>query len=423
MNSENNNGLNMPVGGNNVNQSPIPEPIEMIDSLDMDGVQDQNGMIGGVKQAPVNFSVPQPSAPVAPVEVSPVPPIAPMEPIIPMDTPMPQPVNDFSSMPVFNDIGTVPPISNVPNPGAPKEKKKGGVNKLLFVIIIVLALTAVGVGVYIFLHLANKSEVTTKLVNIEIGTSVSTNMSDYAIFDGVDASTCSLDTTSITDTSVLNAEYSYKVICGEATYTGTAKIVDTVAPSVELKEVSVASNKEVKPEDFIESVEDETECIYSFKDEDKVKEYLKEESSYHVDIVVKDAAGNEIVVTGTMIVSNTVADLYLVCSSNVNNLNVTNKFGLVSSEFNKVATRIYTFNFDNIEAYNSFKEENEGNSEVTYNDVTGTPEFNDDVLSLDLTVVLSYEDLNKEENTTLPLGYADLRGYYEGKGYTCSIGY
>ena len=79
-------------------------------------------------------------------------------------------------------------------------------NKLIFVIIIVLLIAAVGVGVYIFLNMSNKPasvSVTPKEVKIEVGSEVSTNILDYATFNGVNSANCSLDTSNITDTTYL----------------------------------------------------------------------------------------------------------------------------------------------------------------------------------------------------------------------------
>ena len=141
-----------------------------------------------------------------------------------------------------------------------------------------------------------------------------------------------------------------------------------------------------------------------------------------MDIVAKDEAGNETIVEATLNVTSTaVASLYLVCLNN--NSGVIDKLGLVESKFNKVATRIYTFTFSNLEEYNSFKNENKDKSEITYKDVTGKPSFVDDDLKLQIEFQRSYDDLNAEFETTLPLAYADLRSFYEDKGYTCNIGY
>ena len=358
-----------------------------------------------------------------------VPPVAPIEnqnptpvPVPPISYDIPQPINSFTT-PVFNDIGTVPPIPNGPVPPIPEDKpQKKKMNKTIFVLLIMVALAAVGVGVYIFLHIASVKNVPvrTKLVEIEIESEVSTDINDYATFNKQNSETCSLDTSAITDTSKLNAEYTFKIVCGTSTYTGKAKIVDTEKPEVVAKNITVAKDSSVSPEDFISSCTDKTDCNYSFKEEDKVKEWVKSEGDYRVVILVKDGADNQVEVTATLTVTGKTADVYLVCEQDT----YTTKFAINNSVFMKVATRVYEFKFSSSTEYNNFKEEFKDKNEVTYNNITGTPEYNDNTLTLKITKNLSYDELNKEENTTLPLEVGSLRAYYENKlGKDCKLGF
>lgn len=354
-------------------------------------------------------------------------------PVAPLSYDVPETISGVSSMPSFNEIGTVPPIPDIPiqDPAIQvnKEKKSGGVSKFLFVIIIVLALAAVGVGVYIFLHLtsANASPITVKNVKIELGSQVSTNINDYATFKGIDGSSCQLDTREIPATiDKLGAEYTFKVTCGDKSASGKAVVVDTTKPEVLPKEVTAAVDSEVKPEDFIYECKDSTKCSYAFKDEAKVKEHLKTPANYHVDIVVKDEAGNETVVMGTLKVIEKLtskifeeADMYLVCTQGTTSL----KMGINDDgNFNKSAMKTYVYKLSQ-EDFNNFKTESQGKDIVSYDDKVGSYELNETELTLTLNVVVDYDDLNKEEKTTLPLTTGDLRTYYTDKGYECSYGY
>ena len=216
----------------NVNNIPPVPPVDSLNSTPVDNLN-----------SGVNASVQQPVNPVAPVEpVTPVesaqpmnpgvvppidamssgtiPPVEPVAPVEPVSYDIPQTIDQFNTTPVFNEIGTVPPIPNglvqtpVMSPEEPKPKKKK--NKLIFVIIIVLLIAAVGVGVYIFLNVSNKPAkigVTPKEVEIEAGAEVSTNIEDYATFTGINSANCSLDTSNITYTSVVGAEYSFSITC------------------------------------------------------------------------------------------------------------------------------------------------------------------------------------------------------------------
>jgi len=427
-NQNNQEGLNVvslgSVEGNGENLNiPINDisPVEPVESLEpMETLENPVSNESNVEEPVLDIHAVPTMDTVEPVE-----PVAPVE---PLNYDIPDVIN---TTPVFNDIGTIPPISNVPEVVMPvvnenKAPKKKGMNKTLFVLIIILALALVGGGVYLLLNKANGSNapaVILKSLKIEIGSSVSTDKNDYATFRGIDSSTCSLDTSEIKDTNVLNAEYKFKIICNDKTYTGKAVIVDTVVPEITLKEVTVGVNGTVNPGDFISQCDDKTECSYEFKDATKVQEYLKEVASYHVPILVKDEAGNEKEVTGTLNVVEEVSTVALICMKTSNGVLETNKFGLVGSEFNQSTTRSYTYSFASEEDYNQFKSENMNKTEITYQNVTGSPEFDDVKHTLILTKKVTYEELKQEAGASLPLPYGELKSFYENKGYQCKVGY
>lgn len=422
-----NENLNVPVG-----DIPPVVPLEPIESLDTlnesvtnSNVSEKNNLNPSLMQSTISNNAQ--SNVLLDNNINSVPPVQPIQPESTIQYDIPEPINNFNTTPVFNEIGTVPPIPNGPvneptfNNG---DKKKRKMNKTIFVLIIILALTAVGVAVYIFLHLAsNKTYVRTKNVDLEIGSTVSTNILDYATFSNVDSNTCSLDTTAISDTNTLNAEYTYKIVCGTNSYTGKVKIVDTVKPEVKLKDVTIAVNGSITPESFILECKDSTKCSYVFKEEEKVKEYLKTPESYRVGIIVTDEAGNETEVTGTLTVSDTVSSVYLICTKQDSNYTEMLRLGLINSEFSKVATRVYTFKFATKDEYTTFKNENSDKVEVTYQNITGSPEFNDENLTLSISKILTYDELNSEAGSTVPISTGDLKSFYQEKGYTCSIGF
>ena len=371
-------------------------------------------------------------SPVPPVEsvqpINTISPVEPVSPVQPVNYDVPEAINSFNTTPIFNEIGTVPPIPNTPiveptmnaTPEEPKPKKK--VNKTIFVLIIVLLIAAVGVGVYIFLNMSNSTPsvvVTPKDVEIEAGTQVSTNIDDYATFSGISSSSCSLDTSSITDTSAVGTEYTFTITCNNVNYSGTATIVDTTAPVVVLQQVTVQVGSEVTPEDFIDNCTDSSgACTYEFSDPDVVAGYVNTAANYHVDIIVRDEAGNEETVTGTLIVTEgVVPDMYLSCTMN----DETIRFSMIENALSGDITRSYTFTFSNVDDYNTYKSANENSTEVTYQNVTGVPSFDDASTTLTLTETLTKQELDREENTTLPTAYGELRAYYVGEGYTCNI--
>lgn len=441
-NNENNNeGLNAVSLGSidNVNENvsvPIndippvtPVPEEPVESLnDTPAMEEQTISTAVVNDSEIPNIVNEVSNP---TDVNAIPEVAPLEPVAPVNYDIPEVIDNA---PVFNDIGTVPPISDIPiannviaEPAMPETPKKKGMNKTLFVVLIILALCVVGGVVYVFLNKANNSKpsVQTRSVKIEAGTDVSTNIKDYAIFNNMDASTCNFDTSEITDTNKVGAEYRFTITCGDKTYPGKATIVDTTSPDVTLKEVEVSINEDVTAEDFIAECKDISKCSYAFKDEEKLKEYLSTASSYHVPIIVKDEAGNEKEVTGTLNVSENATTMSLVCSKTSDAYEEVSKFGLLESDntFNKSTKRIYTFKFNEKEEYEKLRDDNKDKKEITYQNMTGAPEFNDDSLTLTLTKKIAYSDLVSEVGSEIPSSYGELKSFFENKEYSCSIGY
>ena len=418
------------IDAGNVNNIPPVPPIESIDNqtnVDQANVSNPSSNVNESinNPVPVADSVATLGNDVSAVSPENVTPVNPIPPVSPVSYDVPEAITNFNTTPIFNEIGTVPPISDIPvqtpimNTEGPKPKKK--TNKLIFVIIIVLLITAVGVGVYIFLHMSKKAEtpsVVTKNVEIEAGSEISTNIEDYATFKGINSSSCTLDTSNITDTSVFGNEYTFSIKCGNSTYDGKATIVDTVAPSAVSKDVTVQVNGEIKPEDFVSSCNDATECAYAFSDANEVSKYVASAGEYSVDIIVTDKAGNTSTISAMLTVTlDDVPDLYLSCSLN----SETYKLGITASNFTGKAKRIYTFKFNSADEYNSFKSQNSDKESLTYENVTGIPSFDDDALTLTLTQDLTKAQLDQEEGTTLPNTYGELRQYYNNQGYTCTI--
>ncbi len=382
-----------------------------------------NNNIGTVPPiADTNYSVPV--TPVAPISNAPLENETTVAPVEPLPYDIPDTINNISSVPVFNDIGTVPPIPDIPAQTVPQNKdskKNKGLNKGIFVLIILVAMAAVGVGVYVFLHISNNkvAPVVLKKIKIEVGSSVSSLITDYATFNNIDSNDCSLNITEITDTKILNKEYPFSIACEGTVYRGTAKIVDTIKPEVTLKNVNVSLNSEVKAEDFIAECKDNTACSYEFVKEDELKKNLANAGTYEVPIKVKDEANNEIEVTGSLVVTSNTAELYLVCTKGNDSLMEANKLGIVNNVFNKFNTRTYTFKLT-AEEYQKLKTESTGKLEVTYKGITGRAEFKDTDNTLVLAKDLTYEDLNKEANAEIPLDFGGLKAFYTDKGYTCN---
>lgn len=427
-----NQNLNVPIGDISP-VTPIPEePMEVLE--DIQSLDSQSLSPEAVTPDIINNEAPletQVESLNVQSDINAIPDVPPLEPVSPINYDIPEVIDNA---PIFNDIGTVPPIADVPivnsaaiaEPAEPEAPKKKGMNKTLFVVIIILALCAVGGGVYVFLNKANSEpQVELRAVKIEAGSTLSTNIKDYAIFRNIDSSTCNFDTSEITDTSAVGEKYKFRITCGDKTYQGTATIVDTTAPDVTLREVTVGVGENVTAEDFIAECKDASKCSSAFKEEDKLKEYLKSPSSYYVPIIVKDEAGNEKEVSGTLIVSENSSTMALVCSKTINDYMETSKFGMSETDntFNKSTMRVYTFKFDSKEAYEKLRDENKDKSEMTYLNMTGTPNFDDDSMTLTLSKKIAYSDLVTEVGSEVPSSYGELKQFFENKEYTCSLGY
>lgn len=372
-------------------------------------------------------------------EIDPVMPVEPVIDTLDMDDSsvnsnydVPPTINQYSA-PVFNDIGTVPPINDYngtnaqySNENGPKKKKT---NKATFVIVIILALVIVASVIYMLLHqgvikfpLSKKAPVIPKEVSIEMGSEVSTDIKDYAIFNNVDPASCALDVSDITDTHKLNSVYTFIISCNGVRYTGSAKIVDTIAPVVKIKDVTIGLNGEVKPEDFIVSCDDDDKnCTYEFKEPEKVLEHVKEEADYKVSIIVKDTSGNSTEVVGNLRVSSNYAQIYLGCKKELDGYTEKIKLGFVDNEFNKKATREYIFTYDDEEAYNSIKESSKNVDQITIKEITGAPTFNDEEKTVTIEKPVTYEELNTIMNTTLPLSIGELKDLFVKNGYDCGL--
>ncbi|MDE5539832.1 MAG: hypothetical protein K2J20_05045 [Bacilli bacterium] len=453
----------------NLNPAPASNT-EVVDTLQTNEVLQNNvsGAIPNVGVAPMQQpgDIPVPlteevgSIPMADSGTS-IPPVAPLDTngVIPSVEPV-QPINEippidnnFNAIPLTNGIGTVPPIGDSSllqsQDNQPPEPKKKGMNKTIFIVIIILAIAAVGIALYVILGAANTGGGTTatgvivKDVKIELGAQVSAEINDYATFNGINSSYCSLNTTEIKYTDVLDAEYDFTVTCNGKDYKGKAKVVDTIKPEVVARDVTVELNAEVKPEDFIESCTDKSACSYAFKDEEAVKNLMTQAGTTEVEIIVKDEAGNETTVTASLEVqeSSTTepdtsdnptdpdnnqtqlppASVYLVCSKDQTDYREVNSLGLNNGEFVGVATRDYVFTFSSSEEYQEAKGENVDGAQMTYKEITGKVAFDDNGFRITIKKTLTQEELNTESGTTLPTAFLELSSYYGSNGYSCEL--
>ena len=86
---------------------------------------------------------------------------------------------------------------------------------------------------------------------LELGQPLSTDIADYAMLTGFNASTCKLDTSKVNTKRM--GSYEYTITCGSTSKAGSIVLQDKTAPVVAVKEVMVTPGTLVSFEDFIVS--------------------------------------------------------------------------------------------------------------------------------------------------------------------------
>ena len=102
----------------------------------------------------------------------------------------------------------------------------------------------------------------------------------------------SIDDVKINSSKVDNhrlGQYTIEYQIGDKTYNLDVEVVDTKAPTFDIKDLDVDLGTNVKPEDFITNLKDETKTTVAFKEEYP----LNKAGEYKVIIVVSDEANNQ----------------------------------------------------------------------------------------------------------------------------------
>lgn len=101
---------------------------------------------------------------------------------------------------------------------------------------------------------------------IEAGESMSSDPADYAEFSKENTKASASLQIGEVDTNTVGT-YPASITLKDKEYPFTVEVVDTTAPAVKLKEtqILVRSTEDVKPEYFIDTVEDMSECMYGFR--------------------------------------------------------------------------------------------------------------------------------------------------------------
>lgn len=320
----------------------------------------------------------------------------------------------------FNNIGTVPP-----NSYTEKEKnKKLNLKKFGFLSLIFIIIGLIGGGIYFYLSSSRKiaeTAVITKTIEVSVGEKLSLNLSDYAEFNNIKATNCILNTENVDTTKI--GKYTYVISCGVNDYKGTINIVDNKAPTVETKIVLKNIGEEIDVNEFIVSCTDASECSFTLKNFDELKEKMNAEGIYDAFIEVSDKNKNKIVILEKVVVYKEKANSVLHC--NYNKIDLVEYKGYYSTDENVVfekdyATNIFcknTYYFENKKEYEKLKKEMDENNILEIEGVSGEAYFDDSnqtITLIDLRNVL--------DNDFFSNHYIDgVEEYYGLFGYTCEL--
>jgi len=339
---------------------------------------------------------------------------------------MPQPEPNMGGVPPVNNMGLMggiptPPV--IPN-NQGKEKKK--MNKTLLLVLIIVLIAAVGFGLYYFLFLG-KNKAPAVVVSaimpeeLEAGRElVLDNPATYVKVTGMDISNCKVESTLNTKKV---GSYEYTVTCGTKVV-GPNKVTvkDTTAPTVKTKNLYIVPGDSIYPDDFIEKVDDMSECTYEFETDTSTIN-LGEAGEYEIAIKVIDAYENETLANAKLIIDPEAPQEYLYCEGvgkgTIENAKIyqTYKYGISGTGNIYNMLRIITYKFDTLEEYQLAEETIE---EDSFDGNTGRIDTDIDRYSIMVTQEVEEETLSTEFNLNpFPKTSLEIEEYHNGKDEMC----
>lgn len=417
VNSNETNNFNGEVLGsvNNVNNNPVNNEIETLETLDTSMVMPVNNTENQVLES--NVVMETESANVNSTPVTPEPAYT-----------NPQNINPMPGFEHSNQIGTTPPISLEPE----KEPKKKKSNKTVFILIIIILLFGIGFGTYYVLKYtdilsnAPKIVIETKNLEVNIGESISSDIKDYATVTGTDIKNCNIDKETIDSTKV--GTYTYKITCGEVYKTGTVNVVDNTELLVNTENLYKVKGSTVEAKDFI--VNPNEDYSYEIINNEEVKGYLNsDEGTYIVKIKATSGTKTKEVEAKLTIIKYEIKG-YLVCSSNPQNLEnssttkvLSERFAIVNdgnNSFGGVSKQSYIFKFSDETEYTNYLAEYKNKGTITIDNVTGQVEFNDTDLTITITNEKTKEEVIAKYGESNMVNYRSIRSYFINTlKYTC----
>lgn len=326
---------------------------------------------------------------------------------------------------VFGSVPT-PPVGNLDG-----GKKKGGklkFSKTSIILIAVLVIAIIGFAVWYLLNNAGtsqvKSDISTKDLVLELGQPLSTDVSDYAILTGFNASTCSVDTSKVNTKRM--GSYEYTVTCGSTSKVGSIVLQDKTAPKVSVRDVMVTPGSMITIDDFIIACDDYTDCTYELEDASQALENLTQtEGTYSINLIVSDDYDNKTTVQLNLVVTANAPVRTMFCTPSSTNddalkatLETSYTYGISAEDALVKTEKNYLYTFENEEDYLAVK--NEYDETKGINGVVGQTVFSDSDFTISITVNMSNNELGTEFNMNpFPTDYEGLRQFNLDQGITC----
>ncbi len=329
--------------------------------------------------------------------------------------------------PMGNDMGMmggIPVPPQLPPEDNKKEKKK--INPTLILLVVVL-IVAVGGAVYYFLFMGKSKTsgivIAPQLTELEAGTDILLDSAaSFVKVTGMNINECKVDT-NLDSTKV--GTYEYIVTCGtKVSGPNKVSVKDTKAPVVELKDVVIPLNGTTYPEDFIESVDDVSECTYEFAT--AIEEIDTSTSGeYEVTLNIVDAYENATTATAKLIVDENAPVEYLYCegtgepSQNYKTAKIFNtyKYGIANSGSIYNMKKIITYTFQNEEDYLSAVDDIK---EKKFDDVAGAIKKDPTRFTIAFTQDTDEATLSKEFNLTpFPKTSEEMENYHSTIDQMC----
>lgn len=296
-------------------------------------------------------------------------------------------------------------LEDIPKPPMFNEKKEKKSIKTILIGLILVLIIFIGFGLFYFLKFAkeNTEEQIKEVKVIELGTKK----------EEVKEKGCKLNLDNVNFEKT--GKYDCSAICDKKEYELKIEIVDTTSPQLVLKTLNIKPNENVSAMDFVIALYDLNEYDVEFHNIN-INEINKSEGIYIVPIKASDKVGNVTIENGILVISNIVADKFLVASKLQKTdydatLKVVDKIGFNSSNYYINALRIYEYSFNSKEEYKNIKKDFGTNENV---------KFDDNALKITQVKLLTKEDLDVL-NGNFPSTYNEITKLYFNLGYKNKI--